>query len=216
MNDKSPGSRPWVIGIDFDNTLSIYDELVHHLALERGLIDPQVDKSKKVIRDTVRGLPDGETEWQKLQGLAYGPRMDEATLSEGVPLFFKTCRRHDAELRIISHKTEFAEHDETRTNLRQAALNWMTKHDFFDPAGLGLSRRDVFFAGTREEKLDLIQRLGCTHFIDDLEEVFQEEHFPPEVCKILFDPHLGSTGPPGVIVASSWREITDRLFQDRE
>ncbi len=44
---------------------------------------------------------------------------------------------------IVSHKTEYAGYDETRTNLRTAALEWMTSHHFFEPHGLDLARDHV-------------------------------------------------------------------------
>ncbi len=65
------------IGIDFDNTIVTYDDLMYSLAMEMGLINPAVRKSKKLIRDNIRELPDGEIEWQKLQGLVYGPKWEK-------------------------------------------------------------------------------------------------------------------------------------------
>src|SRR5436190_2214352 len=111
-----------VIGVDFDNTLVSYDELFEQLVRERGLI---TGTGKKVVRDQIRQIPNGEIEWQKLQGIAYGPRMAEAKVIEGVPQFFAACRKRGIPVHIISHKTEFANYDDTRTNLRQTALAWM-------------------------------------------------------------------------------------------
>ena len=45
-----------------------------------------------------------------------------------------------------------------------------------------------------------IRALGCTHFIDDLEEVFLEPSFPSDVHKILF---------------VSWSAVHDDLFNSR-
>ena len=104
-----------VIGNDLDNTLATYDELLHRLAVERGIIKPSVETSKKAVRDTIRALPEGEVEWQKLQGLMYGPRMREASLSPDIKVFLQLCREQDAKIRIISHKTEFANYDDTQT-----------------------------------------------------------------------------------------------------
>ena len=45
---------------------------------------------------------------------------------------------------------------------------------------LGLSgKNQVYFSGTRAEKVVKIADLNCDAFIDDLEEVFAEKHFPP-------------------------------------
>ena len=102
-----------VIGVDFDNTIAIYDELFQRVASESGLIEPAVWKSKMEIRDAIQRLPDGEIEWQRLQGAVYGPRMGEAQLTDGITAFLESCHRHGAKVFIISHKTEFANYDAT-------------------------------------------------------------------------------------------------------
>jgi len=203
-----------IIGIDLDNTLAIYDELLQRLALERRLITSTAHTSKKAVRDSIRNLPDGETEWQKLQGLMYGPRMGEACLNPDAKAFLILCRRNGAKIFIISHKTEFANYDDTQTNLRQAAMEWMSDKGFFDPTDLGLSRDDVTFVGTRQEKVERIEQLGCTHFIDDLEEVFQETSFPAQVQKILFASDKSLSSTPGFTVNDSWQEIARCIFPD--
>ena len=189
-----------IIGIDFDNTLVSYDALIHQTALERGLITAGTDAGKRTVRDRIRLLPDGDVEWQKLQGLIYGPRMAQAQLMAGAAEFIRECRMRTWPLYIVSHKTEFAGYDDTRTNLRDAALTWMTSQRFFEPAGLGFSRDQVFFEGTRDAKVARIRALGCTHFIDDLEEVFLEPSFPPDVRKCLF---------------VSWSAVHDDVFTSR-
>jgi hypothetical protein len=185
-----------VIGVDFDNTLVSYDELFARLA---GLNLT----GKKAIRDQVRQLH-GDIAWQKLQGIAYGPRMAEAQLIEGVPEFFAACRQRGLPVQIISHKTEFAGYDDTKTNLRQAALAWLKAHGL--PAAT--------FGSTRAEKIAAIQRAGCTVFIDDLEETFLEPDFPAHVTKILFAPH-GHAPVPGVRVCKTWREILEYILLSR-
>jgi hypothetical protein len=199
-----------VIGVDFDNTLVIYDELFQAIALERGLISDGQGWNKREIRDFARRLPEGEILWQKLQAVAYGPRIGEARLAEGALEFLALCRRAETEVYVISHKTERAGYDETGTNLRQAALQWMTKQHLLGTAGL--DREAVHFAATRQEKIDFIRTLGCTHFIDDLEETFLEPRFPGDVEKILYAPRPPAHAPRGVKVARSWIEIGEYLF----
>lgn len=201
-----------VIGVDFDNTLVSYDELIERLARERGLVGADTGRGKKSVRDRIRQLPDGDIEWQRLQGIVYGPRMDEAQLIQGVTEFFRECRRRRVRSAIVSHKTEYAGYDDTRTNLRQAALRWMEQHQFFAPDGLGLQQQDVYFAGTRAEKIAAIRRLGCTVFVDDLEETYLEPSFPAKVEKILFAPHGGHAAVPDVKLCRTWHEIAEHVF----
>jgi len=60
------------IGIDFDNTIVLYEDLFHRCALEEGLIRPETPKDKKAIRDEIRQLPQEEARWTILQGVVYG------------------------------------------------------------------------------------------------------------------------------------------------
>jgi hypothetical protein len=169
-------------------------------------------ESKRKIRDRIRQLPDGEIEWQKCQALLYGSRIGEACLIDGVIEFFQLCRRRQVKVCVVSHKTEFSRYDTTGTNLRQAAREWMAANRFFERDGLGIEPGDVFFAGTRQEKIDRIAQLECTHFIDDLEETFMEETFPARVERILYEPGRDSAPPAGVRLATSWQEICDYVF----
>ena len=203
-----------VIGIDFDNTLVSYDELIHHVALERGLIDEGTERSKRRVRDSIRLLPGGEIEWQRVQGVVYGPRMHQARPADGAEPFLRRCAEMDARVYVVSHKTQFANYDDTHTDLRLAALAWIDQQGWFDGSGSRLSKANVYFEPTRREKLDRIAHLGCTHFIDDLEETFLEKRFPSDVLKILYAPYPTRAGPSlaGVSVASIWDEITDQIL----
>jgi len=201
-----------ICGVDFDNTIVTYDELLARIAYERGLLDSDVPATKRTIRDRIRRLPNGEIEWQKCQALLYGSRIREAKLSEGVTRFFQLCRANRIPVYIVSHKTEYSRYDTTGTNLRDAAVGWMAAHKFFDSDGLGLMRDFVYFAGTRQEKILRLAALGCTDFIDDLEETFQEEAFPTGVTRILYEPGRESPPPPGVKLIKSWQEISDYFF----
>ena len=202
------------IGIDFDNTLVSYDDLIHRVAVERGLIHPVVTRSKKHIRDAIRELPDGEIEWQKVQAEVYGPRLAEASPAEGAEEFLQTCARHDINVWIVSHKTEFANYDESGISLRSAARSWLERGGFVGGPVPGLSLDNVYFESTRREKLERIEKLGCSHFIDDLEETFLEESFPARVAKVLYAPHATEPVQPKVALAGDWRRISDYFFHD--
>ncbi len=204
--------RNYVIGVDFDNTIVSYDDIIHKVAVRRGLIQLNVTKNKKNIRDRIRQLPDGETEWQRLQAIVYGLRMEEARLIDGVQVLFQFCKQYKIRVHIISHKTEYANFDETSINLRVAAMTWMKKNRFFESNGLGLSQGDVYFESTRREKIERIRHLRCTHFIDDLEETFLENSFPKSIEKILYAPHIQYMSLSKVKVFTTWEEISDYFF----
>ena len=73
-----------------------------------------------------------------------------------------------------------------KTPLRKAATNWMESQGFFNEKIFCLSKENIFFEDTRQEKVERIKKLNIDVFIDDLEEVFAEENFP-NIKKILFN-----------------------------
>lgn len=209
MNAPANG---WVIGVDFDNTIASYDELMHAIALERGLIGVAVARNKKLIRDAIRALPDGEAHWRGLQVTVYGPRMHEARLIEGVREFFVDCRRRHTQVCIVSHKTEYANFGDADVNLRTVAMAWLEQHGFFQEEGLGLNRANVFFESTRADKIGRIKALRATHFIDDLEETFRDGAFPHDVQKILLAAHGQASDIAGTVSFATWKQIHEYLL----
>jgi hypothetical protein len=203
-----------VIGIDFDNTIISYDDVLFHLALERGLIAPAARKSKKHIRDTIRKLPGGELAWQKLQAILYGPAIGAAGLTDGVADFVRACRRRGAAVLIISHKTACSNLGDSTVNFRDAATAWMREHGFFRPAGLGFAEQDVYYEATRPDKVARIAASGCTHFIDDLEETFQEPTFPSGVGKLLYNPHHEPVTARQLRICANWDQIATSVFHE--
>ena len=199
----------YVIGIDFDNTLICYDEVLHSLAMREGWISSTVASQKTAIRDAIRNSPGGDYRWQQLQALTYGIAIENARLYEGIPSFFHACRKLDASIFIVSHKTETGWLNHQPVQLRQKALQWMRSMDFFSPGGFGLKLEQVFFESSRSEKISRIRALECTHFIDDLAEVFAEPDFPSSVVKILFTPNADKLGTTDVRTFESWVEITN-------
>jgi thiamine kinase-like enzyme len=219
-----------VIGVDLDNTIVSYDENMHKIALELGLINKDVPKNKTAIREYIRTNPNGEMNWQRLQAIAYGSRMSEAKLVDGAAEFFILCKKHKIPVYIISHKTEYSnyrvdKHGKTdkseridaetkkavKVNLRKAALGWMRKKGFFSKLGLSLGQ--VFFFSARKEKIAKIKEVKCTHFIDDLDEVFKEPEFPRSVVKILY---MNKTEFNDVLMYDSWCEINNYFFGEEK
>lgn len=169
------------IGVDFDNTIVCYDDLFHTVALERGLIPPDLPRSKSAVRDYLRGI-DNEDAWTEMQGYVYGKRMiEDATPYPGVLEFFQHC---PAPLCIISHKTRSPYLGEPY-DLHAAARAWLAGHGFTALVG----ENNLYFELTKADKLRRITQVGCTHFIDDLPEFLLEPDFPPIVRRFLFDPN---------------------------
>jgi hypothetical protein len=204
--------RPLMIGVDFDNTIVCYDNLFFDVAMEMGLVSGEVERSKKAVRDHILAHHSND-EWTLLQSEVYGACLLEAEPHPGVMEFFRYCRRHTVPVCIVSHKSRFPAVGKAY-DLHRSAWAWLEARGFFAPNGIHLSRENVYFTETRAEKLEEIARLGCTHFIDDLPEIFVEADFPAGVKKILFDPSDAYAGWRAGICSRSWHEIQAGLFQE--
>ncbi len=201
-----------IIGIDFDNTIASYDEPMHRSAVGRGLIPAGLPKNKKLIRDAIRALGDGEAKWRELQVFSYGPGMPEARPMEGVKEFMAACKERGVDVLIVSHKTEYANFGDPAVNLRAAALGWLEAQGFVDSERFGVGRDRIFFEDTRHGKIGRIRALGITHFVDDLEETFLEASFPAGVAKILFSPQSTPGDKGGWRAFPAWPSIQQYLL----
>ena len=199
------------IGLDFDNTIITYDAVFLAAARKCGLVGTDFTGGKQAIRDTIRLLPDGELSWQKLQGQVYGKGLAQAEMIEGVDAFLRRCRESNVPVTIVSHKTEFGHYDPDRINLRDAARAWMSKRGFFQTDGYAIAPDAVYFESTRQDKIARIVQVGCTHFIDDLEEVLCDPTFPSRVERILFSDVAPASA--SCIVCPTWRQIEERVFR---
>jgi hypothetical protein len=196
------------VGIDLDNTLICYDGAFARVGKEEGILPGSFEGNKAAVKRTLLAeRPDGLL-WERLQGLVYGRRIDAAMLFDGVAQFLEACRRGGDVVAIVSHKTKRAHHDPYFTDLRAAAFNWMENNRFFDVAGLGLGRHNVFFEGTRDEKVMRIRALECEVFVDDLPEVLGHADMPAGCRKILF----GSDPQAEFEQYATWDEVRGALF----
>ena len=101
----------------------------------------------------------------------------------------------------------------TKLDCRCAALRWTctrrhvagwSARDSTSRPEVGLPEDRVFFAETKQGKLDRIRELDCSHYIDDLPEFLLEPGFPAEVERILFDPWQRSVGRVPFTCVSDW------------
>ncbi len=201
-----------LIGIDFDNTIVCYDRLLHAIAVETGLIPVDLPCHKEQIRDYLRDCR-AEESWTELQGRVYGVEIERAPPFSGVLEFFNRCRQRQIEVCIISHRTR-RPYRGPDVDLHAAARHWLNKHQFQQSGMAGLSTERVYFEETKQQKLDRIEQVACTHFIDDLLEFLTDPGFPSEVHRILFDPHGRHRVGCQVTRVESWPEIQTLIESD--
>jgi len=195
------------VGIDFDNTIVGYDELFFRVASEDGLIDSSVQRSKNAVRDFLQSQPDGNKSWTELQGKVYGLRMEDALLNPGVMQFLSFCREENVVVSIVSHKMQYPALG-PKYDMIKAAGKWLRDHDFL--TGI-IAEENVYFEPTRDDKIRRIDSSGCSHFIDDLKEVFENPLFPAGVKKFLYAPQLTETD---TIDAGNWFDAIAWIRKD--
>ena len=200
------------IGIDFDNTIACYEQAFLEVAASLDIvIDPGV-YGKSDVKRCIVDQPNGEFKWQRLQGKVYGKYMSLARCYAGVQEFIYLARERGHQVFIVSHKSEFGHFDEELVPLRVQAISWLNQFGFLGEPNHLISYDQVFFESTRAEKIARVCKLNCTHFIDDLLEVFDAPGFPSDIIKILFTPHQPEYAANGIQGVSSWRGITSRLL----
>jgi hypothetical protein len=199
------------IGIDFDNTIICYDEVFAAAAQRRGLVPDGWSGLKSELRDTLRAQAGGEVAWQGLQGWVYGKGIKEAAIFPGMSDFLSACRQAKAEVYIVSHKTRYGHQDPDRTDLREAARNWMQGSGLIGSADSALSLDRIYFEDTLAAKVDRVASLELDVFIDDLVDVFEQPHFPQRTRPILFASADASRHGRYRPVAS-WAEIQNEVF----
>tara|TARA_B100000963_G_scaffold309377_1_gene285282 strand:- start:23 stop:628 length:606 start_codon:yes stop_codon:yes gene_type:complete len=157
------------LGLDFDNTLTNYDSLFFKLALEKKLVPKTLAKSKLAVRDFLRASKK-EREFTLLQGEVYGKRIFEAKQSEGMFKALKKLKKDGINFYIVSHKSKNP-YLGPKYDLHDSAMKWLERNNFFSADGLRMSKDNVYFELTKESKINRIEILGCTHYVDDLPEI---------------------------------------------
>jgi hypothetical protein len=196
------------IAIDFDNTIADYEGVFHAAALERGLIDAELPKSKNAVRDLLNGSG-RKDDFTALQGYVYGARMDLARPYPGFGDFVVAARALGHELYIVSHKTRRPllgpEYD-----MHEAARAFLRDHGFSGDSAIAPER--IFFEERKEEKIGRAAALAVDAFVDDLPEILAMPGLPAGCRRILFAPD--NTGQEtGFETCRSWKEIAALLLR---
>jgi hypothetical protein len=199
------------IGLDFDNTIVNYDPLFHKVALEQSLVPASTAVSKVAVRDYLRKIGK-EAVWTEMQGYVYGSRMGEAEAYPGVIDFIRNAKERGAEVVIVSHKTKYPFLG-PKYDLHAAASEWIVKSLGSGETPL-LTRAQVFFELTKDEKISRIAACECDYFVDDLPEILEMSAFPSRADRMLFDPELAHQGKRPYKKFGSWEEIK-AFFESR-
>ena len=198
------------IGLDFDNTIANYDLAFSKVAELLDLKTTATNKSE--VKNDLLSREDGDLLWQKVQGLTYGRYIDLAEIHSGLLEFVFRARSLGHELFVVSHKTEFGHFDESLTPLRTAALQWLQTKRIVGEMSAQIKPDAVYFCHTQDEKILKINELKLDVFVDDLEEVLNNQMLSSAVRRILFS--VNSEVKSKYECHYSWREISQATLGD--
>lgn len=192
------------IGLDLDNTIIDYEAIIREEVAALGILPVLPAGDKRILRDALRDVPQGEEHWVRVQARVYGPRLDAARPFPGAVDFIKHATQAGHELWIVSHKTQLAAADESGCDLRAAANRWLEACGIVGPDAIAAER--VLYESSRAEKIERIAALDLHAFLDDLLEVFEERKFPGGVERWLFSPQP-CRAPAVERVFASWAAV---------
>tara|TARA_B100000242_G_C43031320_1_gene480504 strand:- start:348 stop:944 length:597 start_codon:yes stop_codon:yes gene_type:complete len=192
-----------ILGIDFDNTIINYENVFRFLAKKKKLIPVNYNKDKNSIRNYLRRKK-REDEWTILQGEVYGKGIMEAEIFEGFKETILLLSKENIKIKIISHKTKYPYLGE-KIDLRVAAKKWMEVNIFRNLSLPNISKRDVFFENSIEDKINKIIELRCDIFVDDLPEIL--DLLPDNIKKVLFTKKINKKYSSKFKILNNWKNF---------
>lgn len=195
------------IGFDLDNTIICYDQAIKRLAEETLSIPDTLVRTKASLRDYLRAQ-DREDEWTEFQGRLYGPGMDYAEPFPSAIETINAIQQAGHTTFIISHRTR-RPYLGPQYDLHESAKAWIGSNLTLDGEAL-INSSHIYLNETRDEKIGLVDSLGCDVFIDDLIEVLNDAAFPPKAQKLLFKPQATSDDSKiadDLTIVSNWTEL---------
>ena len=201
------------IGIDFDNTIAIYDNIFLSF-LKKFNFDNAINTNpKEQLKNILFKSPNGLNQWNKIQGEVYGKKVQKAKLAIGFSNFIKLSNHFKSEIFIVSHKTKYGHLDQSKVNLRERAILWMNKNSFFDVNEFALKKSNIFFCSTRKEKISKIKSLKLNFFIDDLYVVLNEIKNFNKIKKIHYTRYEINNFNSQIKKINNWDYISDYIFK---
>ena len=198
------------IGIDFDNTIAMYDKIFVKTAKDKKFVSSAWVGNKELLKEELKGK---KNQWETIQGIVYGPSMSKAICFPGLKKFLIKAKFSGHQVFIISHKTIYGHFDKTKTRLRDQALLWLEQEDFFNSEFISLKKENIFFCDDRKLKLKKINELKLDFMIDDLEEIF-DKNILSKTKNILFSSSATKTNAS--YICKNWDQISNLIFNEKD
>ena len=204
--------------IDIDNTLVDYRKSLFRFIkkskvnFEGFSPDYKMIELKNHIKKNL-----GDYFWQTVQAYIYSDKSEDVTLYENSSNFMKKAYQENSEIYLVSHKTKFGLHKAKNINIREISSKriscWLNKEK------IGGYIKEIIFTDTFAEKISIIKNIDPSILIDDLLEIHtktMENRINNErYINILFEGnHINKSTSlfNGIVIANSWKEITEFVF----
>jgi hypothetical protein len=188
------------VGIDLDNTIIDYDRCFFEVAKSLGFVDRSVAPNKEAVKQYMQ-TNNQSSDFTMLQGIVYGKEIKNAKLMDGFLDFLTSAISKKVEIFIISHKSQFPIYGE-KVDLRKAALGFLVTEKVI--CKNAISRKNIFFADTKEQKIEIIIEKKLDTFIDDLPSILSHPKFPIQTEKLLFSPGGANINLADYKIFESW------------
>jgi uncharacterized HAD superfamily protein len=200
------------IGIDFDNTIVNYDNLFSRALSETSWKDcVSLGNTKSSIKTNLFRCDGNDLRWQELQAILYGVLIKDAPPFPGVlDALAYLVSSGGFEIFIVSHKSKNSLYLPSITFVDKAFL-WIQENKI----SALIPFENIFFAPTRDEKIEIIRNLNLDFFIDDLIEVLIDKNFP-NINKILFSVEATNFQNNEIITLGNWQSIKKNLMAVRK
>lgn len=194
------------IGIDLDNTIVVYNDLILDICYEKGIKIPQNLFTKEAISDFLKATGRNK-EWTDIQALIYGPEMYRAKLAPGFSEFSTLVIKTNSKLALISNRSYYAAHDtEEKYNLHTCAKNWIDKN-------LPSTFESINFESCKGNKIRLASASNFDYFIDDLDEMVSGINVKIECIKINNQASMSQIkNKESQNVGLNWFGIAEKIF----
>ena len=170
-----------IIGLDLDNTIAAYEDALHIISNQFDEIPNHISKTKQEIKNFFKDNK-LEERWTYIQGELYGPGMKYAVPYPGFNEFLEKALLKDYQVNIISHRS-LKPYGGQNYDLHGIAKDWIKKNI---PTQNQNRSFEIYILETLEEKIEMIDTLGCNVFLDDLRKVLNHKKFPKNTAKYLF------------------------------
>jgi hypothetical protein len=169
-------------GFDLDNTLINYSLSALAYSKLIGIPDQNsINQLKTYLTNS-----DHPEFWTQAQSWIYTQGLELAEISSGALPAIDRLLSYGYSVSIISHKSVFGPSEFGAVPLRKLAMDWIANSQFnaYFP-----NLSNVFFAGSVDEKINIIRNCNLSHYADDLLKILVHTQYPKNMIRsYLYQP----------------------------